>query len=138
MLDVSDEQVESFKKDVEDLQSIENKIKSIKQKIKPLQEELKQLNEIKTTKQEPVIGFMTENKLDVCNTANNDKIELKSTKSTRQITKGDIYDRILKYLNEEHDKIYKGKSKEEISRYLHDYIYVKDRQTVDKKVLKSG
>lgn len=135
MLNVSDTEIEFFKADVEKFNEIDSQITTIKKQIKPLQEKLKQLNKIKQEREAEVLNFMTNNDLDVCNT-DDTTFEVKSSKVTKPITKGDIYDRILKFFSEEIKKI-TSKDPEELAKTLHNYIYVDNREKEEKKVLKS-
>ena len=62
--------------------------------------------------------------------------ELKSTKTTKQITKADVYDRLFKYFSEDTDKT-RDMNAEEKAKFLHDYIYVEGREKTVNKTLKS-
>jgi len=136
MLNVSDTEIQFFKNDVEKYSDIEKQIKEVKGKIKPLQDKLKELNKIKKEKETEVLQFMNTNELDVCNTDDN-VFEVKKSNVTKPITKGDIYDRILAFFNEEFRKFSSSGDKEEIAKALHDYIYVENREKELKQVLKS-
>ena len=135
MLNVSDSEVEYFKSDIEKYNSLEIQINDIKKKMKPLQEKLKELNKLKIEKQQEVIQFMTVNELDACN-INEASFEVKSVKSTKPINKGDIYDRIYKFFTEEFSKL-QTKDAEEISKTLHDFIYINGREVTEKQSLKT-
>lgn len=135
MLNVSDTEIQYFKADVEKFNEIDNQIKNIKKQIKPLQDKLKELNKVKQEKELEVLSFMTSNDLDACNT-DDTSFEVKSSKVTKPITKGDIYDRILKFFSDEIKKI-NSKDPEELAKNLHNYIYVDNREKEEKKVLKS-
>ena len=99
------------------------------------QDKIRELSKLKETKKEEVINFMDCNKLDMCNT-DDASYEMKETKSTKTVTKGDAYDRIYKFFSEEEDNI-KDMSAEEKSKYLHNYIYVQGRETTMVKTLKA-
>lgn len=135
MLNVSDTEVQFFKSDVEKFNKIDLQIKELKNQMKPLQEKLKELNKLKQEKQDEVLNFMNTNELDACNT-DDSRFEVKNTKVTKPITKGDIYDRILRFFNDEFNKV-KSKDTEEIAKTLHNFIYVDGREKCDKQVLKS-
>lgn len=135
MLNVSDSEIQFFKADVEKYNEIDSQIKEIKKQMKPYQDKLKELTKAKQEKESEVLSFMKTNELDVCNT-DEASFEVKNTKVTKPITKGDIYDRILKFFNEEFKKI-SSKDPEEISKTLHNYIYVDGREKEEKQVLKS-
>lgn len=135
MLNVSDNEIQFFKSDVEKFNKIDLEIKSIKDQLKPLQQKLKELNKLKQEKQTEVLNFMNSNDLDACNT-DEASFEIKNSKTIKPITKGDIYDRILKFFNEEFKKI-GSKDPEEIAKTLHNYIYVEGREKEQKQVLKS-
>ena len=135
MLNVSDSEVEYFKSDIEKYNSLEIQINDIKKKMKPLQEKLKELNKLKLEKQQEVIQFMTVNELDACN-INDASFEVKNVKSTKPINKGDIYDRIYKFFTEEFSKL-QTKDAEEISKALHNFIYVNGREVTEKQTLKT-
>ena len=135
MLSVSDQEIQFFKNDVEKYNSIEIQIKELKKKIKPLQDKIKELTKVKQDKQEEVLSFMSNNELDVCN-IDAGSYELKNTKSTKQITKADVYDRLYKFFSEEEDKN-KDMGAEEKAKFLHNYIYVDGRETVMNKTLKA-
>lgn len=135
MLAVTDEEIQFFKKDVTEFSNIEKQIKDLKAKIKPFQDKIRELNKIKDSKKEEVINFMDCNKLDMCNT-DEASYEMKETKSTKTVTKGDAYDRIYKFFSDDFDNI-KDMNLEEKSKYLHNYIYVDGRETTTVKTLKA-
>lgn len=133
MLAVTDQEVEFFKKDVEDFSDIDKQIKELKNKIKPIQEKIKELTQKKKAKQEEVMDFMTSNGLDVCNSGNT-SLEVKNSTSTKSVTKGDAYDRIYKFFSEDNEKI-AGMNVEEKAKFLHNYIYVEGREKIETKKL---
>ena len=135
MLNVSDTEIQFFKADVEKFSEIDSEIKTVKKQIKPLQDRIKELTKLKQEKETEVLNFMTSNELDACNT-DDASFEVKSSKTTKTITKGDIYDRIFKFFSEEIKKI-PSKDPEELAKTLHNYIYVDNREKEEKKVLKS-
>lgn len=135
MLNVSDTEIQFFKADVEKFSEIETEIKKLKKQMKPLQDKIKELTKLKQEKEAEVLSFMNSNELDACNT-DEASFEVKSSKTTKPITKGDIYDRILKFFSEEIKKI-QSKDPEELAKTLHNYIYVDNREKEEKKVLKS-
>jgi seryl-tRNA synthetase len=135
MLNVSDKEIEFFKNDVTQFSDLENQIKELRKKIKPLQDKIKELTKIKQEKQAEVLSFMETNELDVCN-IDTASYELKSTKSVKQVTKGDVYDRIYKYFSEDTDKT-NGMDAEEKAKFLHDYIYVEGREKTINRTLKA-
>tara|TARA_B110000444_G_C18407986_1_gene396698 strand:- start:128 stop:538 length:411 start_codon:yes stop_codon:yes gene_type:complete len=135
MLSVSDQEIQFFKNDVTHYTEIENQIKELKKKMKPLQDKIKELTKIKQEKQAEVLNFMESNDLDVCNT-DTASYELKSTKSTKQMSKGDIYDRLYKYFSEDTDKT-SDMNPEDKAKFLHDYIYVDCREKTVNKTLKA-
>lgn len=135
MLSVSDQEIQFFKNDVTQYTEIETQIKELKKKMKPFQDKIKELTKIKQEKQAEVLNFMESNDLDVCNT-DTASYELKSTKSTKQVSKGDVYDRLYKYFSEDTDKT-SDMNPEEKAKFLHDYIYVDGREKVVNKTLKA-
>ena len=135
MLNVSDQEIQFFKNDVTEYNNIEGQIKDLKKKIKPLQDKIRELTKIKQDKQSEVLSFMETNDLDVCN-IDNASCELKSTKTTKQVSKGDVYDRLYKYFSEDTDKTH-GMKPEEKAKFLHDYIYVEGREQTVNKCLKA-
>lgn len=135
MLSVSDQEIQFFKNDVTQYTEIETQIKELKKKMKPLQDKIKELTKIKQEKQAEVLNFMESNDLDMCNT-DTASYELKSTKSTKQVSKGDVYDRLYKYFSEDTDKT-SDMNPEEKAKFLHDYIYVDGREKVVNKTLKA-
>ena len=135
MLNVSDQEIQFFKNDVTQYSELDTQIKELKKKIKPLQDKIKELTKIKQEKQAEVLTFMEANELDMCN-IDTASFELKSTKSTKQITKGDVYDRLYKYFSEDTDKTH-GMSAEEKAKFVHDYIYVEGREKTVNKALKA-
>mgnify|MGYP001456571778 FL=1 len=135
MLAVTDEEIQYFKKDITDFTNIERQIKELKAKMKPYQDKIKELNKLKDSKKEDVINFMDCNKLDMCNT-DEASYEMKETKSTKSVTKGDAYDRIYKFFSDDVDNI-KDMGVEEKSKYLHNYIYIEGRETSTVKTLKA-
>lgn len=135
MLNVSDQEIQFFKNDVTQYSELDTQIKELKKKIKPLQDKIKELTKIKQEKQAEVLTFMEANELDMCN-IDTASFELKSTKSTKQITKGDVYDRLYKYFSEDTDKTH-GMSAEEKAKFVHDYIYVEGREKTVNKSLKA-
>lgn len=135
MLNVSDQEIQFFKNDVTQYSELDAQIKELKRKMKPLQDKIKELTKIKQEKQAEVLTFMEANELDMCN-IDTASFELKSTKSTKQITKGDVYDRLYKYFSEDTDKTH-GMSAEEKAKFVHDYIYVEGREKTVNKSLKA-
>ena len=135
MLNVSDNEIEFFKADVEKYNEIDKQIKKIKQQIKPLQDKIKELLKIKKEKEVEVLNFMNNNELDACNT-DDSSFEVKSSKVTKPITKGDIYDKILKFFSDEMKKL-ETNEPEELAKKLHNFIYIDNREKEEKKVLKS-
>lgn len=135
MLSVSDAELGFFKHDVTQLTEIENEIKELKKKMKPIQEKIKELTAIKKQKTTEVLSFMETNELDNCNT-DNGTLEMKDCKKTKTVSKGDVYDRLLKYFETGEDKNNTGSS-EERARKLHNYIYVEGRETTIEKTLKT-
>ena len=109
--------------------------KELKKKIKPLQDKIKELTKVKQEKQAEVLSFMETNELDVCN-IDTASYELKNTKSVKQVSKGDVYDRIYKYFSEDTDKTH-GMNPEEKAKFLHDYIYVEGREKSVNRSLKA-
>ncbi len=136
MLAVSDQEIEFFKNDVSQFSEIDNQIKELKKQIKPFQEKIRELTKQKKEKQEEVLSCMANNDIDICNT-DNSSFELKDTKTTKQITKGDVYDRIYKYLSDNKIEEVKSSSLEEQAKHLHDFIYVEGREITVSKTLKS-
>ena len=133
MLNVTDQEIQFFKNDVTQYSELDTQIKELKKKMKPYQDKIKELTKIKQEKQAEVLSFMEANDLDMCNT-DTGSFELKSTKTTKQITKGDVYDRLYKYFSEDTDKTH-GMSAEEKAKFVHDYIYIEGREkTVNKGV----
>ena len=135
MLNVSDSELEFFKNDVTQFNEIEQQIKDLKKKMKPFQDKIKELNKLKQEKQAEVLSFMQSNDLDVCN-IDTASYELKDTKTTKQITKGDVYDRIYKFFTDEVENT-KSMSPEEKAKYLHNYIYIEGREKNVNKTLKA-
>mgnify|MGYP001195415598 CR=1 FL=1 len=135
MLNVSDQEIQFFKNDVTQFSELESQIKELKKKIKPLQDKIKELTKIKQDKQAEVLSFMETNELDMCN-IDSASYELKSTKSTKQVSKGDVYDRLYKYFSDDTDKTH-GMNPEEKAKFLHDYIYVEGREKTVNKALKA-
>lgn len=135
MLNVSDQEIQFFKNDVSQYSELDSQIKELKKKMKPLQDKIKELTKIKQEKQAEVLTFMEVNELDMCN-IDTASFELKSTKSTKQITKGDVYDRLYKYFSEDTDKTH-GMSAEEKAKFVHDYVYVEGREKTVNKALKA-
>ena len=135
MLNVSDQEIQFFKNDVSQYSELDLQIKELKRKMKPFQDKIKELTKIKQEKQTEVLSFMEANELDMCN-IDTASFELKSTKSTKQITNGDVYDRLYKYFSEDTDKTH-GMSAEEKAKFLHDYIYIEGREKTVNKALKA-
>jgi hypothetical protein len=135
MLNVSDQEIQFFKNDVTQYSELDSQIKELKKKMKPLQDKIKELTKIKQEKQAEVLTFMEANELDMCN-IDTASFELKSTKSTKQITKGDVYDKLYKYFSEDTDKTH-GMSAEEKAKFVHDYIYIEGREKTVNKALKA-
>jgi|TARA_B100001142_G_scaffold327752_1_gene386145 predicted nuclease with TOPRIM domain len=135
MLNVSDQEIQFFKNDVTQYSELDTQIKELKKKMKPFQDKIKELTKIKQEKQAEVLSFMEANELDMCN-IDTASFELKSAKSTKQITKGDVYDRLYKYFSEDTDKT-QGLEPEEKAKFVHDYIYIEGREKVINKALKA-
>ena len=102
--------------------------------MKPIQDRIKELLNYKKEKQTEVLSFMEKNDLDVCNT-NSGTIELKQSTHMKAIKKADVYDRLVKFFSYDSDKIH-GMSSEEKAKFLHNYIYVEDREKSENKSLK--
>lgn len=135
MLSVTDEEIQFFKNDVTEFSNIEKQIHELKGKIKPYQDKIKELTKIKLTKKEDVLNFMDSNRLDMCNT-DNASYEMKESKSTKTISKADVYDRMYKFFSEEQDKV-KDMSVDDKAKYLHNYVYVEGREVTNVKTLKA-
>tara|TARA_B100000035_G_scaffold313904_2_gene328714 strand:- start:5269 stop:5685 length:417 start_codon:yes stop_codon:yes gene_type:complete len=135
MLCASDEELKFFKNDVNKFSEIESQIRELKKKIKPYQDKIKELNQIKQQKQTEVLSFMEANDLDMCN-VDSASYELKNRSTTKQLTKGDVYDRIYKYFSEDTDKT-RGMDVQEKAKFLHDYIYLEGREKKNSKTLVS-
>ena len=136
MLNVSDQEIQFFKNDVNNYNEIELEIKEIKKKLTPLQEKLRELNKRKEEKQKEVLYFMQNNELDVCNT-DDASYEVKTSKSTKQVSKADAYERLLKFFETEKYSEIKDSGAEEKARFIHNYIYVDGREVTNKVSLKS-
>jgi hypothetical protein len=134
MLNVTDNEILLFKHEVEEYNKIEIEIKNLKLKMKPIQDRIKELLNYKKEKQTEVLSFMEKNDLDVCNT-NSGTIELKQSTHMKAIKKADVYDRLVKFFSYDSDKIH-GMSSEEKAKFLHNYIYVEDREKSENKSLK--
>lgn len=134
MLNVSDNEILLFKHEVEELNKVDTEIKSLKAKLKPIQDKIKELINIKKEKENDVLAFMEKNELDICNT-NTGTIELKQGTTLKPIKKADVYDRILKFWSYDVEKI-DGMTNDEKAKFLHNYIYVEDREKSETKNLK--
>lgn len=134
MLNVTDNEILLFKHEVEEFNKIETEIKNLKLKMKPYQDKIKELLAIKKEKQSDVLSFMEKNDLDICNT-NTGTVELKNSTHVKAIKKADVYDRLLKFFSYDYEKIH-GMSSEEKAKFLHNYIYVEDREKTENKTLK--
>jgi putative sterol carrier protein len=134
MLNVSDNEILLFKHEVEEFNKIETEIKNLKLKMKPIQDKIKELMNIKKEKQVEVLAFMEKNDLDVCNT-NTGTIELKQGTHVKAIKKADVYDRLFKFFSQDFEKI-NGMSSEEKAKFLHNYIYIEEREKTENKSLK--
>jgi hypothetical protein len=134
MLNVTDNEILLFKHEVEEYNKIEIEIKNLKLKMKPIQDRIKELLSFKKEKQTEVLSFMEKNDLDVCNT-NSGTIELKQSTHMKAIKKADVYDRLFKFFTHDSDKIH-GMSSEEKAKFLHNYIYIEEREKSENKSLK--
>ena len=134
MLNVTDNEILLFKHEVEEFNKIDTEIKNLKLKIKPFQDKIKELTNIKKEKQNDVLSFMEKNELDICNT-NTGTIELKQGVSVKAIKKADVYDRLLKFFSYDVEKT-NGMNSEEKAKFLHNYIYVEEREKTGSKTLK--
>ena len=134
MLNVTDNEILLFKHEVEEFNKIDTEIKNLKLKIKPFQDKIKELTNIKKEKQNDVLSFMEKNELDICNT-NTGTIELKQGVSVKAIKKADVYDRLLKFFSYDVEKT-NGMKSEEKAKFLHNYIYVEEREKTESKTLK--
>jgi TolA-binding protein len=136
MLAVTDQEIEFFKNDVSLFSEIDKQIKELKKQMKPFQEKIRELTKQKKQKQEEVLTFMESNEIDICNT-DSASFELKDTKTTKQVTKGDVYDRIYKYISEDKGSEVKSSPAEEKAKHLHDFIYIEGREVNVSKTLKA-
>ena len=138
MLNVTDNEIEFFKNDMTEYETINTEIIQIKKKISPLQEKLKELNKKKLEKESEVLAFMKTNEIDACN-ANDKSYVVKETKTTRQVTKGEAYDKILAFFESEinKDDTFLSKNNEEKAKTLHSYIYIEGRESTTKSSLKT-
>ena len=134
MLNVTDNEILLFKHEVEEFNKIDTEIENLKLKIKPFQDKIKELTNIKKEKQNDVLSFMEKNELDICNT-NTGTIELKQGVSVKAIKKADVYDRLLKFFSYDVEKT-NGMNSEEKAKFLHNYIYVEEREKTESKTLK--
>ena len=134
MLNVTDQEVLLFKHEVAEFNKIEQEISEIKKKIKPYQDKIKELTKIKQEKQTEVLSFMKTNELDICNT-DTGVLELKNKTVTKQITKAGVYDRLYHFFSYDINKI-SDMTIEEKARFLHNYIYVENREKSESSVLK--
>ena len=134
MLNVTDNEILLFKHEVEEFNKIDTEIKNLKLKIKHFQDKIKELTNIKKEKQNDVLSFMEKNELDICNT-NTGTIELKQGVSVKDIKKADVYDRLLKFFSYDVEKT-NGMNSEEKAKFLHNYIYVEEREKTESKTLK--
>jgi len=135
MLAVTDEEIQFFKNDVTEFSNIEKQISDLKNKIKPYQDKIKELTKIKQTKKDDVLNFMDSNKLDMCNT-DNASYEMKESKSTKTISKADVYDRMYKFFSEEQANV-KDMTVDDKAKYLHNFVYVEGREITNVKTLKA-
>jgi len=135
MLAVSDQEIQFFKNDVTEFSNIEKQINDLKTKMKPIQDKIKELTKIKQSKKDDVLNFMDSNQLDMCNT-DNASYEMKETKSTKTISKADVYDRMYKFFSEEQGNV-KDLSVDDKAKYLHNYVYVEGREITSSKTLKA-
>tara|TARA_B110000444_G_C18852056_1_gene606683 strand:- start:7358 stop:7768 length:411 start_codon:yes stop_codon:yes gene_type:complete len=135
MLAVTDEEIQFFKNDVTEFSNIEKQINDLKNKIKPYQDKIKELTKIKQNKKDDVLNFMDSNKLDMCNT-DNASYEMKESKSTKTISKADVYDRMYKFFSEEQDNV-KNMTADDKAKYLHNFVYVEGREITNVKTLKA-
>ena len=136
MLNVSDQEIQFFKNDVNNYNEIEMEIKEIKKKLAPLQEKLRELNKKKEEKQKEVLYFMQSNELDVCNT-DDASYEVKTTKNTKQVSKADAYEKLLNFFEAEKYSEIKDLDPEGKARFIHNYIYIEGREVSNKVSLKS-
>jgi predicted nuclease with TOPRIM domain len=136
MLNVSDQEIEFFKNDVNNYNNIEQEIKDVKKKLAPLQEKLRELTKRKEEKQKEVLYFMQNNELDVCNT-DDASYEVKTTKNTKQVSKADAYEKLLKFFESEKYSEIKDLDPEGKARFIHNYVYVEGREVSNKVSLKS-
>jgi hypothetical protein len=134
MLNVTDNEILLFKHEVEEFNKIEIEIKNLKLKMKPFQDKIKELLAIKKEKQGDVLAFMEKNELDICNT-NTGTVELKNATHVKAIKKADVFDRLVKFFSYDSDKIH-GMTSEEKAKFLHNYIYVEDREKTESKTIK--
>jgi hypothetical protein len=134
MLNVTDNEILLFKHEVEEFNKIEIEIKNLKLKMKPFQDKIKELLAIKKEKQGDVLAFMEKNELDICNT-NTGTVELKNATHVKAIKKADVFDRLVKFFSYDSDKIH-GMTSEEKAKFLHNYIYVEDREKTENKTIK--
>ena len=77
---------------------------------------------------------MKTNELDICNT-DTGVLELKNKTVTKQITKAGVYDRLYHFFSYDINKI-SDMTIEEKARFLHNYIYVENREKSESSVLK--
>ena len=124
MLNVSDQEIQFFKNDVTQYSELDSQIKELKKKMKPLQDKIKELTKIKQEKQAEVLSFMEANELDMCN-IDTASFELKSTKSTKQITK-EMY--TIDYISISLKIQIKPWNITEEKQILRDYIYIEGRE----------
>jgi seryl-tRNA synthetase len=136
MLNVSDQEIQFFKNDVNNYNTIEQEIKEIKKKLAPLQEKLRDLTKRKEEKQKEVLYFMQHNDLDVCNT-DDASYEVKNSKTTKQVSKADAYEKLLKFFELEKYSEIKDLEPEGKARFIHNYIYIDGREVSNKVSLKS-
>ena len=61
---------------------------------------------------------------------------MKESKSTKTISKADVYDRMYKFFSEEQGNV-KDMSVDDKAKYLHNFVYVEGREITNVKTLKA-
>jgi hypothetical protein len=79
---------------------------------------------------------MQHNDLDVCNT-DDASYEVKNSKTTKQVSKADAYEKLLKFFELEKYSEIKDLEPEGKARFIHNYIYIDGREVSNKVSLKS-
>ena len=120
--------IDSFKTEVSEYTSIDNRIKDLTERIKPLTTEIKNLKTQKTNLKKNICEFMEHNNLNKCELREHSKVLTYSKRKTAiPVTKDTIKTELQKYFRTHDIRQFNSLSPDEKAESIHKFIY-EDRE----------